>query len=56
MFLESKFELVKIITGSFQGFLRIYYPKKKDFQPEDLMLEQQLGEPILQFGVGRFIS
>ena len=46
----------KIITGSFQGFLRIYLPKGRDFKAEDLLLEQQLGAPILHLAVGRFVS
>ena len=46
---------VKIITGSFQGVLRIFYPRTKNYQIEDLMLEHVIGMPILQIEVGHFI-
>uniref|UniRef100_A0A8D0E015 Bardet-Biedl syndrome 9 n=1 Tax=Salvator merianae TaxID=96440 RepID=A0A8D0E015_SALMN len=50
----------KIIVGSYTGFLRIYNPhpmKPGDaMQPEDLLLEVQLPEPILQVEVGKFVS
>ena len=57
LFVENthKLCLAKIITGSFQGFLRIFQPHKRDFSPEDLLLEQQLGAPVLQVAVGRFL-
>ena len=47
---------VKIITGSFQGMLRIFYPRSKDYRIEDLMLEHMIGVPILQLEVGRFVK
>ncbi|NWI09047.1 PTHB1 protein, partial [Crypturellus soui] len=50
----------KIIVGSYMGYLRIFNPhpvKPGDgFQPEDLLLEVQLREPILQVEVGKFVS
>lgn len=46
---------VKVVTGSFQGMLRVHLPLKADFRIEDLLLEQDLGAPILQVSVGRFI-
>lgn len=46
---------VKVVTGSFQGVLRVHHPVKADFRIEDLLLEQDLGAPILQVSVGRFI-
>lgn len=46
---------LKVVTGSFQGMLRIHHPVKADFRIEDLLLEQDLGAPILQVSVGRFI-
>jgi len=46
----------KIITGSFQGVLRIFFPHQRDYQLNDLMLEEELGEPILQVEAGRFLS
>eukprot|EP00727_Mastigamoeba_balamuthi_P004625 m51a1_g14160 putative protein pthb1 (588) ;mRNA; r:62345-66135 len=45
----------KIVTGSFQGVLRVYRPTSREFQPPHLLLEQQLGSPILQIEAGRFI-
>lgn len=44
----------KIVTGSLSGYLRIYYPRTAEYKIEDLMLEQQLGEPIIQVEVGNF--
>ena len=41
----------KIVTGSLNGYLRIFYPQNKEYKIEDLMIEQQLGEPILQVEV-----
>lgn len=46
----------KLVTGSFQGLLRIYYPRQAGFRVTDLMLEQNLEEPILQVAAGRFSS
>lgn len=45
----------KIVIGSLKGILRIYYPSKPNFRIEDLVLEENLGKPILQILVGRFI-
>lgn len=45
----------KIIVGSFQGMLRIYAPRQQEFHPEDLMLEIDLGLPILQIEAGMFL-
>jgi Bardet-Biedl syndrome 9 protein len=44
----------KIVIGSFQGMLRVLYPKKKGYQAEDVMLELNIGFPILQVAVGNF--
>eukprot|EP00742_Colponemidia_sp_Colp-10_P002939 GILJ01003136.1.p1 GENE.GILJ01003136.1~~GILJ01003136.1.p1 ORF type:complete len:868 (-),score=153.08 GILJ01003136.1:19-2622(-) len=46
----------KVIVGSFQGVLRIYYPHSRDYRIEDLVLEQNLEQPILQLEVGRFVA
>ncbi|CAM9678200.1 unnamed protein product [Ectocarpus sp. 8 AP-2014] len=46
---------VKVVTGSFQGVLRVHHPVQADFRIEDLLLEQDLGTPIIQVSVGRFI-
>jgi hypothetical protein len=45
---------VHIVTGSFQGQLRIYLPQARAFQPEDALLEVDLGSSILQLEIGRF--
>jgi Bardet-Biedl syndrome 9 protein len=45
----------KIVTGSFQGTLRVFYPRQADFRIEDLVLEERLNAPILQIEAGRFI-
>ncbi|XP_071592177.1 protein PTHB1 [Heliangelus exortis] len=50
----------KIIVGSYTGYLRIFNPHPvkpgEEVQPEDLLLEVQLREPILQVEVGKFVS
>jgi Bardet-Biedl syndrome 9 protein len=46
----------KIAVGSFSGILRIYKPSQREFRPDDLKLEQQLGAPILQLEIGLFSS
>jgi Bardet-Biedl syndrome 9 protein len=47
----------KVVVGSFQGMLRVYYPKQPDFSVQDLILEEDLSShgPILQLLVGRFV-
>jgi Bardet-Biedl syndrome 9 protein len=45
----------KIVTGSFQGLLRIYHPKQAGQQVDGLMLETNLDAPILQLSVGKFV-
>ena len=52
-----------IITGSYNGYLRIYNPKPlKDskkvdnsFKAHDLVLEKSFNLPILQIETGRFV-
>lgn len=53
----------QIITGSFQGMLRIYNPKPKKtehgwngFQAQHLLLETAFQLPILQVAAGQFVS
>ncbi|XP_056338909.1 protein PTHB1 isoform X2 [Oenanthe melanoleuca] len=50
----------KIVVGSYKGYLRIFNPHPvkpgDEVQPEDLLLEVQLREPILQVEVGKFVS
>ncbi|KAJ1421010.1 PTHB1, N-terminal domain-containing protein, partial [Ochromonadaceae sp. CCMP2298] len=45
----------KIAVGSQQGMLRIYAPTRPQFRVEDLILEESLGQPILQLLAGCFI-
>ncbi|CAN0051280.1 unnamed protein product [Choristocarpus tenellus] len=45
----------KVVTGSFQGVLRVHHPKQSEFRIENLLLEENLGAPILQVSIGRFI-
>lgn len=46
----------KIVTGSFQGMLRMYCPKQKEYKIEDLILEKNMDAPILQIEAGSFIQ
>lgn len=45
----------KIAVGSQQGFLRIYNPTRPQYKVDDLIFEDNLGEPILQLLLGQFI-
>jgi Bardet-Biedl syndrome 9 protein len=45
---------VKIVVGSYNGMLRVFQPRQKEYNVQDLLLEQSLGEPILQVAIGRF--
>ncbi|EKX44568.1 hypothetical protein GUITHDRAFT_109345 [Guillardia theta CCMP2712] len=44
----------KLVVGGLSGVLRIYRPAGRGYKPADLMLEAQLGAPILQVEAGRF--
>lgn len=46
----------KIITGSYQGMLRMYCPKQKEYKIEDLILEKDMELPILQVAAGKFVQ
>lgn len=46
----------KIIVGSFQGFIRIYEPHPPSFAASHMILEKDLGMPIIQIGLGGFIQ
>ncbi|KAL0219193.1 hypothetical protein P9112_004846 [Eukaryota sp. TZLM1-RC] len=46
----------KIASGTLSGIIRIYQPQEsQESSAEDLLLEQDLTEPILQLSCGRFI-
>ena len=48
--------VVKIVTGSLQGRLRVYLPRDREQRPEDLLLEQELeGGAVLSLACGRFV-
>jgi Bardet-Biedl syndrome 9 protein len=38
----------KVVAGSFEGKLRVYAPQQRAFKTEDLLIEKDLGMPILQ--------
>ena len=44
----------KIVVGSFQGFLRIFEPKKGNYKSDHLLIEQNLNDGILQVSLGKF--
>lgn len=44
-----------LIVGSFQGKLRIYSPKFREYRIEDLLFEKDFQMPIIQIVVGQFI-
>ena len=46
----------KVVVGSFKGTVRIYRPSAKDFRPSDLLLEVDLGAPVLGVEIGIFGS
>ena len=37
----------KIVVGSFEGILRIFSPQPRPFRTEDVVIEKDLGSPIL---------
>ena len=44
----------KIVLGSFSGILRVYKPSIPEYNVADLILEEDLGAPILQLRLGKF--
>ena len=47
-------ETNKIVTGSFEGYLRIYDPKSGSSSSDDLLLEKNLNDGILQVALGKY--
>ena len=45
----------KIAVASLEGMLRVYNPSHPTYRVDDLVLEEQLNQPILQILTGRFI-
>lgn len=52
---NEKSGAVKIVTGSFQGTLRVFDVKNKTFKPEDIVFEKNFREPILAIAAGKFL-
>ena len=44
-----------LIVGSYQGYLRLYTPNEGGFTPDHVILETQLGLPVLQVEVGKIL-
>ena len=47
----------KIALGSFHGTLRVFVPRRNEsaeFVPEHLVLEQNMGQPLIALALGRF--
>jgi Bardet-Biedl syndrome 9 protein len=47
----------KVVVGSFEGKLRIFKPNRKrnnKYHVEDLIIERNMGGPILQVSAGKF--
>lgn len=56
----NKKHLYSIVTGSYNGFLRIYNPSSADnesdsFKAHDLISETSFPAPIIQIETGRFV-
>ncbi|KAL6621345.1 PTHB1 N-terminus-domain-containing protein [Neocallimastix sp. 'constans'] len=49
-------EPLSIITGCFEGIIRIYCPHGREFVPHDLQLEKKLDQPILNIGFSDFLK
>lgn len=45
-----------IVTGSYNGFLRVYNPTSDGFKAHDLIAEISFPCPIIQIEVGRFVK
>jgi Bardet-Biedl syndrome 9 protein len=54
-FLETNADKANVVIGSLQGILRVLAPSGGDYTVEDLLVEQDLGEPILGLLLGRFV-
>ena len=46
----------KLVVASLDGTLRVYQPRPEGFSPSHLVVERDLGEPIVQVGSGRVVS
>ncbi|RLN65427.1 hypothetical protein BBJ28_00019046, partial [Nothophytophthora sp. Chile5] len=55
LYVAGRIASAKIVTGSMNGVLRMYYPSQSEFRIEHLLLEENLRRPILQLELGYFI-
>lgn len=48
----------RVAVGSYEGILRIYNPhlSNQGYEPEQLLIEQNLGAAILQVACGKFVT
>jgi hypothetical protein len=46
---------MSIVVGSLNGFLRVFAPSEGDFSVEDLLVETDLGDPVLGVELGKFL-
>ncbi|CAG9461638.1 unnamed protein product [Pedinophyceae sp. YPF-701] len=46
--------MLEVVVGSFDGLLRVFRPVAEGFRAEHLLIEQNIGEPIIGVAVGRF--
>lgn len=46
----------KLVVGSFQGFVRIYEPHPPKFSADHVVIEKELGAPVIQLGAGQFVQ
>ena len=51
-----KIIVAKIVCASINGIVRIFLPVEREYKIEHLILEQDLGKPILQMSKGYFAS
>lgn len=49
-------EKLKLIVGSFSGFLRVYLPTRREFKIEDQLYEQSFNDPIIELQTGQFFQ
>ena len=46
---------MSIVVGSLNGYLRVFAPSEGDYSVEDLLVEADLGEPVLGVELGKFV-
>ena len=48
--------VANIVVGSFQGYIRIYEPHPPGYSASHVMLEKELGVPVIQITLGKFLT